>query len=58
MQYTALPMMLFAYSHGGECTGISFVDFTIIDVCDNYRIQQYKVFKDVAQRGKSFTGWF
>ena len=58
MPYTALPMVFFAYSRGGECTGISFVDSTTIDVCDNHRIQQHKVFKDIAQGGKSSTGWF
>lgn len=58
MPYTALPMALFAYSRNGKCTGISFVDSTTIDVCDNHRIQQHKVFKGIARRGKSSTGWF
>ena len=58
MPYTALPMVFFAYSRGGKCTGTSFVDSTTIDVCDSHRIQQHKVFKDIAQRGKSSTGWF
>lgn len=51
-------MIFFAYSHGGKCTGISFVDSTTIDVCDSHRIKQQKVFKDIAQRGRSSTGWF
>ena len=58
MPYTALPMTFFAYSRNGKCTGISFVDSTTIDVCDSHRIQQHKVFKDIARRGKSSTGWF
>ncbi len=58
MPYTALPMVFFAHSRCGECTGISFVDSTTIDVCDSHRIQQHRVFKDIAQRGKSSTGWF
>lgn len=58
MPYVALPMTFFVYSRNGECTGINFVDSTTIDVCDNHRIQQHKVFKDIAQRGKSSTGWF
>ncbi len=58
MPYTALPMVFFAYSRGGKCTGTSFVDSATIDVCYNHRIQQHKVFKDIAQRGKSSTGWF
>ncbi len=58
MPYTAFLMVFFAYSRSGKCTGISFVDSTTIDVCDSHRIQQHKVFKDIAQRGKSSTGWF
>ena len=58
MPYTALPMVFFAYSRRGKCTGIRFVDSTTIDVCDSHRIQQHRVFKDIAQRGKSSTGWF
>ena len=53
MPYTAFPMVFFAYSRSGKCTGTSFVDSTTIDVCDNHRIQQHKVFKNIAQRGKS-----
>lgn len=41
-----------------SCTGITFVDSTTLDVCDSHRIQQHKVFKGIAQRGKSSTGWF
>lgn len=42
----------------GECTGISFVDSTTIVVSHSRRIHQHKVFKGLAQRGKSSTGWF
>ena len=42
----------------GECTGISIADSTPIAVCDNLRIRRHRVFKGVAQRGKSSTGWF
>jgi hypothetical protein len=42
----------------GKCTGISFVDSTPLVVCHNLRIKQHKVFADLAQRGKSSTGWF
>jgi transposase len=42
----------------GQCTGISIVDSTPIAVCDNLRIYRHRVFKDMAQRGKSSTGWF
>ena len=55
---TALPMVFFAYSRSGQCTVISFVDYTTIDVYNNHRIQQHKVFKNIAQIGKSSTEWF
>lgn len=42
----------------GNCTGISFVDSTSIDVCLNQRIASHKVFAGFAQRGKTSTGWF
>ena len=53
------PMMLFLNLYCfGECTGITFVDSTKISVCHNKRIFNHKVFKDLAQRGKSTMGWF
>ena len=58
MPYTAFPIVFFAYPCGGKCTGTSFVDSTTIDICDSHRIQQHKVFKNIAQRGQSSTGWF
>lgn len=42
----------------GTCTGISFVDSTPIRVCKNKRIKSNKVFKDLAQVGRSTMGWF
>lgn len=42
----------------GECSGISFIDSTKLAVCNNLRIKQNKVFRDVAKRGKTTTGWF
>ena len=42
----------------GKCTGISFVDSTLLRVCRNQRIHMHKVFKDIAQRGKCSLGWF
>lgn len=42
----------------GECTGISYVDSTPIRVCKNKRISRHKVFKGIAQIGKSTMGYF
>lgn len=39
-------------------TGSSFIDSKKLTVCHNRRIHAHKVFKGVAQRGKSSTGWF
>ena len=42
----------------GDCTGISFVDSTSLDVCRNQRIHFHKVFAGLAARGKTSMGWF
>ncbi len=42
----------------GDCTGISIIDSTSLDVCLNQRISSHKVFAGLAQRGKTSTGWF
>ena len=42
----------------GACTGLSIADATPLAVCHNLRIQRHRVFKGIAQRGKSSTGWF
>jgi transposase len=42
----------------GDCSGVSFVDSTSLDVCLNQRIASHKVFAGLAGRGKTSTGWF
>ena len=42
----------------GAQTGSYFVDATMIPVCHNKRIRGNKVFKDIANTGKSTMGWF
>jgi hypothetical protein len=42
----------------GECTGISFIDSTVLRVCHNKRIKRNKTFKGFAEVGKSSMGWF
>lgn len=55
----ALPAMLvFLTTKMGKCTGVGVVDSTTLSVCHNRRIHSHKVFKNIAQRGKSSTGWF
>lgn len=41
-----------------QTTGVYFIDSKKLPVCDNRRIHAHKVFKGIAQRGKSSTGWF
>ena len=41
----------------GSCTGISFVDSTMIPVCHNMRRYANKVFKGYATDGKGTMGW-
>jgi Transposase DDE domain len=54
-----LSLCAYFQQHGrGNCTGISFIDSTTLDVCLNQRIASHKVFAGLAQRGKTSTGWF
>lgn len=54
-----LPLVFFLKNKGlGKCTGISFIDSTKVPVCNNKRIKQNKVFKGIAEIGKSTMGWF
>ena len=41
----------------GKCSGISFVDSTMIPVCHNLRRYANKVFKGLATDGKGTMGW-
>jgi len=53
----ALYFFIF-YNCLGRQTGTYYVDSTKMEVCDNHRIYQHKVFKGLAARGKTSTGWF
>jgi hypothetical protein len=37
---------------------ISFVDSTSVRLCNNKRIFNHKVFRDIAERGKTTVGYF
>lgn len=60
MPYAAIPLTLFVQFIGFKtpCTGIGFVASTTLNVCDNHRIPQHKVFERMTKRGKSSMGWF
>ena len=58
-QSVLMPMTIFLKTCClGVCSGISFVDSTPIRVCNNKRIKRNKVFKNIAEVGKSTMGWF
>ena len=53
-----VPLCFFVQSFAGQKTGIYFIDSTMIKVCHIKREKQHKVFKGLAQKSKSSTGWF
>ena len=59
MQSATLPMTIFLKTCClGDGTGISFIDSTPVRVCKNKRIKRNRVFKGIAQVGKSTMGCF
>jgi hypothetical protein len=56
---TLVPLIIYLRTHCmGDCSGISFVDSTSLDVCLNQRIHCHKVFAGLAARGQTSMGWF
>lgn len=53
-----VPLTIYLNSRKGRVTGISFIDSCALKVCHNLRIRSNKVFRGVAQMGKTSTGWF
>ncbi len=58
MPFTFMPLFVLQSSLFGKETGKYFIDSTKLEVCHNLRIRSHRVFKDVAKRGKTSTGWF
>lgn len=42
----------------GDCTGISFIDSTVLKACHYKREKQNKVFKGLAKKSAGTMGWF
>jgi transposase len=55
---TLIPLSVYLHRCFGECTGLSVMDATKIQVCHNRRIKRHKVFKGIAARGKTSVDWF
>ena len=53
-----VPLAIYLHTQRGACTGISFIDSTSLAVCHPARIQQHRVFRVDARRGKTSVGWF
>jgi hypothetical protein len=53
-----VPLFAYLLHRKGTITGIAFVDSTSITVCHNRRIARNRVFKGLARRGKTTSGWF
>jgi hypothetical protein len=53
-----VPLAVYLHVQRGACTGISFIDSTSLAVCHPARIQQHRVFRVDARRGKTSVGWF
>jgi transposase len=53
-----VPLAIYLQTQRGTCTGISFIDSTSLAVCHPARIQQHRVFRVDARRGKTSVGWF
>jgi hypothetical protein len=59
MKTSVLPLMLYFKVFGTrDCTGISVIDSTSIEVCNIRRERSNKVFKGLAKKGKTSVGWF
>ena len=58
IKHAVVPLFIFAKAMRGEETEKYYVDSTKLPICDNLRIHSNKVFKDMAERGKTSTGWF
>lgn len=58
-QKCLMPMTVFLQMAClGKCSGISFIDSTLLKVCHIKRENQNKVFKGIAAKGGSTMGWF
>lgn len=53
-----VPLCAYLKHCFGECSGISFIDATSLNVCHNRRISTHRVCAGLAARGKTSVDWF
>ena len=58
MKRLVFPLFVLQKSLSGSSEGIAFIDSTILTVCHICRASRHKVFKNIAKKGRSTTGWF
>lgn len=58
MPAALVPLCGYLQTRKGQCSGISFIDSTSLQVCHNRRIHSHKVFAECARRGKTSVDWF
>ena len=58
MPRTIVVLCCYLESRKGQCTGVSFIDSTPIQVCKPKRMSRNKTFQGFAKKGKSTIGWF
>jgi len=54
----SLPLFAMLMALRGKCTGISFIDSTVLRVCHIKRASRNRVFRGLAAKSKSTMGWF
>ena len=53
-----IPLCWYLHLHRGQSTGINFIDSTSLEICLNERAKRNRVFRDLANWGKSSLGWY
>src|SRR5579883_3172513 len=53
-----IPLCWYLHLHRGQSTGINFIDSTSLEICLNERAKRNRVFKGLANWGKSSLGWY